>query len=407
MIKRALEQHIHQVSKAFPCLLLTGPRQIGKTTLLKHCASDDFTYVTLDNYEDRTLATTDPALFLQKYQAPLIIDEVQYAPDLFQALKIQIDQNRQPGQYWLTGSQKFHLMHNISESLAGRVAIIDMLGFSQQEATQNLTSAGPFLPTEDWIQKRTMENPPKQSLERVFEHIWLGQFPDAVQNGEALRDTFYESYIQTYIQRDIRSLSEVSDEILFYRFLVAVAARTGQLLNIADLARDVDINQKMAKTWLGLLEASGLVYLLQPFFNNHSKRLVKAPKLYFLDTGLCSYLTQWPTAKSLEASQFSGAILETYIFAEILKSYYHSGKKGHIYYYRDTDQREVDLVIHAGDTLYPVEFKKSATPAKSATRHFKALEKLGHQVGHGAVICFVESPKTLSESVMAVPVSYL
>ncbi len=406
MYLRTLSQTILSISESFPVLMLTGPRQVGKTTLLEMCAQGTRAYVTLDDLDARHLAQTDPALFLQTWQPPLIIDEIQYAPQLLSAIKMVVDRDQRNGLFWLTGSQKFHLMRGITESLAGRVAIVDLLGLSQAELDGRALSARPFVPTPEWIAQARQTTRPS-GLMGAFERIWLGSFPRLIEQGPKLRDVFYRSYIQTYIQRDVQDILKVSDPLTFNRFLGVVAARTGQLLNYASLARDVDIDNKTAKSWLSVLEASGLVYLLQPYHRNLTKRMVKTPKLYFLDTGLAAYLTKWPTPESLEAGSMSGAMLETWVVAEILKSYWHNGQEAPLYFYRDTDQREVDMVIEAGDTVYPVEFKKTASPSRTATRQFSVLEKLGKTVGHGAVVCFVERDIPLSQQVTAVPVQYL
>lgn len=412
MFQRTLAKTILQTNQSFPVLLLTGPRQVGKTTLLEMCAeqskdSPQRSYVTLDDLQQRDLAQSDPALFLQSHKTPLMIDEVQYAPQLFSAIKIIVDREKQNGMFWLTGSQKFHLMKGVTESLAGRVAVLDLLGLSQVEIDGRAEQSTAFLPTNEWIEQFSAGGVKAKPLMDVYQRIWLGAFPRLNLDSNMSRDLFYKSYVQTYIQRDVRDILNISDEVSFNKFLIAIAARTGQLLNYSDLARDVDIDHKTAKAWLSVLETSGLVYLLQPYYRNTTKRVVKTPKLYFLDTGLCSYLTQWPNPQSLEAGAMSGAMLETYIFAEILKSYWHNGTNGHFYFYRDTDQKEVDLLIDAGDTLYPVEFKKTATPTRHASKNFHLLEKLGKKVGHGAVICFVEDAVPLSREVSAVPIGYL
>ncbi len=408
MYQRTLSNTIHTISDSFPVLMLTGPRQVGKTTLLEMCVQGDRAYVTLDDLDARNLAQSDPALFLQTWKPPLIIDEIQYAPQLFSAIKLVVDREKRNGLFWLTGSQKFHLMRGITESLAGRVAIVDLLGLSQAELDGRAESVHPFVPTLEWIAhaKRSATAGTAQLMD-VYPRIWLGSYPRLNEQGPAARNLFYRSYIQTYIQRDVQDVLKISDQLAFNRFLGAVAARTGQLLNYASLARDVEIDNKTAKSWLSILEASGLVYLLQPYYRNLTKRLVKTPKLYFLDTGLAAYLTKWPDAASLEAGSMSGALLETWLVAEILKSYWHNGLEANLYFYRDVDQREVDLVIEVGDTLYPVEFKKTASPSVNASRQFAVLEKLGKTVGHGAVLCFVECDIPLSPRVTAVPVGYL
>ncbi len=407
MIERTLSRVIAQVSASFPVLLVTGPRQVGKTTLLEICAEKGRGYVTLDDLEQKELAQTDPALFLQRHSPPVIIDEIQYAPGLFSYIKMAVDKAKKPGMFWLTGSQKFHLMKGITESLAGRVAIIDMLGLSQSEIEGRAFALPPFMPTADWLtQARDLAESPKQVMD-VYKNIWRGSYPKIIVDKQISRDMFYNSYVQTYIQRDVRDIINVADITSFMKFLRTIAARTGQLLNYSDIARDVDIDHKTAKSWLSVLETSGLVYLLQPYYNNVTKRLVKTPKIYFLDTGLCCYLTRWPSPESLEAGAMSGAILETYLLAEILKSYWHNGQSAYFYYYRDVDQKEIDLVLEEGNTLYPVEFKKTATPSKAASRHFPVLAKLKRDIGHGAVICLRETDVPLSRDVDAIPVGYL
>ena len=407
MYPRTLARTLLTASASFPVLMVTGPRQVGKTTLLEMCAKDTPRhYVTLDDLDARTLAQNDPALFLQTWPSPVIIDEIQYAPQLFSAIKLQVDREKINGQFWLTGSQKYPLMRGITESLAGRVAIVDLLGLSQAELQGRADSSAPFVPTTEWI-ARARQYARAQSLPNVFEQIWLGAYPGLHAQGAAARHLFYRSYIQTYIQRDVQDVLKVSDQTAFNRFLIAVAARTGQLLNVAGLARDVDIDNKTAKAWLSVLETSGLVVLLPPYHSNLSKRLVKAPKLYFLDTGLAAYLTRWPDAAALEAGAMSGALLETWTVSEILKSYWHHGLEAPLYFYRDTDQQEVDLIIDTASALYPVEIKKTASPSHNAKRHFPVLDKLGKPVGPGAVLCFVERDIPLSSDVTAIPLGYL
>jgi predicted AAA+ superfamily ATPase len=407
MLERTLKNVIESVSQSFPVLLLTGPRQVGKTTLLESCASQNRSYVTLDDLEERALAKNDPALFLQMHRTPLIIDEVQYAPELFSYIKIHVDKYQNPSDFWLTGSQKFHLMKGITESLAGRVAIIDMLGLSAKEIAEKAQASIPFLPTNEWIENSKENQSSFSQIDIIFEKIWLGSFPKLATGSREQREIFYKSYVQTYLERDIKNILGIGDELSFYKFLRAAAARTGQLLNYSELARDVDIDQKTAKSWLSLLKTSGLVYLLEPYYNNITKRIIKTPKLYFLDTGLCAFLTGWDSPKNLEAGAMSGAIFETYVFAEILKSYWHNGKDPLIYFYRDSDQREIDFVFESSGTLYPVEVKKTATPSLLATKSFSALQALKKPIGMGAVICMREKDIPLSREIMAIPIGYL
>ena len=407
MKTRTLINTLQQASAVFSAILITGPRQVGKTTLLENAATIQRHYVTLDDLEERELAQNDPALFLQKHKYPVTIDEVQYAPNLFSYMKIAIDKEKKPGMFWLTGSQKFHLMKGITESLAGRVAIIDMLGFSQAETENRALTVQPFLPTQAWLENaRHYAKQPKQIMD-VYTNIWRGSYPKLLLEPNMSRDMFYKSYLKTYIERDVHDLIAISNELAFHKFLRATAARTGQLLNYADLARDVEIDTKTAKAWLSILETSGLVYLLYPYYSNVTKRLIKTPKLYFLDTGLCAYLTKWSTPEALEAGAMSGAILETYLLAEILKSYWHNGKEAYFYFYRDKEQTEIDLLIEQDNTLYPIEFKKTATPGYNAIKSFPVLEKLAKNIGPGAVICLRKEDVPLSREVTVIPIGYL
>ena len=408
MYERTLGQTIERFNRSFPVLLLTGPRQVGKTTLLEMCAGKGMDYVSLDDLRIRRQALDDPAYFIESRKTPLIIDEVQYAPDLFVYIKIAVDREKRKGMYWLTGSQQFHLMQGVTESLAGRVGIIDMLGLSGAEMDGQPHRAAPFAPTPEWIAKArdAVGTPPPPA--RVYERIWQGSFPGVAGKSAAERNDFYDSYVRTYIQRDISDILRIADITTFNMFLAAVAARTGQLLNYSDLSRDVGIDSKTAKSWLSAMETTGLVHLLRPYWRNVTKRLVtKTPKLYFLDTGLCAYLTRWPDAATLESGAMTGAILETYLFAEILKSHWHNGREAFVYYYRDTNQNEVDLVFESGDHLHPVEIKRTGTPSKSAAKRFHLLGNLDRKVGHGAVLCFVDRDMPLSRDVTAVPVGYL
>jgi predicted AAA+ superfamily ATPase len=406
MYQRTLANTVKQASETFPVVMITGPRQVGKTTLFELCAENNRNYVSLDDLEARTMAQDDPGLFVQTYPPPIIIDEIQYAPALFSHIKVIVDQKKQNGLYWLTGSQKFHLMKGITESLAGRVALIHLLGLSQAEIAGRQHTL-PFIPTTQWVQAASKSVRQPMTMMQLFDRIWKGSFPKLYQEKNTSRDLFYQSYLATYVQRDVKDILAISNEIIFLRFLRAIAARTSQLLNYADMARDVGIDQKTAKAWLSVLQTAGLVYLLQPYYSNVTKRLVKTPKLYFLDTGLCTYLTKWPTAQTLEAGSMSGPLLETYVFNEILKSYWHQGIEPNFYYYRDTDQHEVDLIIEVGDTIYPVEIKKTATPSRTASKNFKVLAKLGATIGHGTVLCLVPEHTPLSRQVTAVPIGYL
>lgn len=391
-----------EASGQFPVLLVTGPRQVGKTTFLRHLAGEDRQYVTLDDPLVRTLARDDPALFFQRYTTPLLIDEIQYAPQLLPYIKMAVDRSRSPGRFWLTGSQQFHLMQGVSESLAGRIGVVNLLGYSRRELL-NKPDTLPFYP--DAAVFRQRQSSPSLLSPELYRSIWLGSFPPLYQNSD--RDLYYSSYIQTYLQRDVRDLANVGDEGAFLRFLRACAARTGQLLNRLELCRDSDINFATGKRWLSILESSGIIYFLEPYHSNCNKRLVKTPKLYFLDTGLAAYLTEWSSAATLEAGAMSGSFLETWVVGEILKSWWHNGKRAPLYYYRDKDTKEIDILIHQDGILYPVEIKKTARPGKEAIRHFKTLQTLHQPVGQGALVSLAPERLPLTADVEAIPVGML
>lgn len=383
----------------FPVVLLTGPRQVGKTTLLQTISEPGRTYVTLDDPVLRSLAQTDPPLFLQQFKAPLLIDEVQYAPQLFPYLKMAADREHRPGMFWLTGSQQFEMMRNVSESLAGRVAVLSLLGLSAREEFG--VPNQPFIPRAD-----ASPQPPTGidlSYDAVYARIFRGSFPAVVSGKVSDRELFYRSYLQTYIERDVRALMNVSDEGVFLNFVRAAAARTGQLLNVAELARDVGVSPNTAKGWLSVLQTSLLVMLLQPYHNNLTKRIVKTPKLYFLDTGLCAHLTGWSDPRTLAAGAMAGAILETYVISEVIKTWEYAGRHPAIYFYRDKEMNEVDLLIDSDGQLWPAEIKRSGTPDPTWLRGAGELARTGRPAGDGALICLTDRRLVLAPRVVAVP----
>lgn len=384
---RTLEQAFLKANNQFPAVLVTGPRQVGKTCLLRHLGADRI-YVTLDDPLVRDLAKREPSLFLQRFRPPLIIDEIQYAPELLPLIKMSIDHDRKPGQFWLTGSQQFQVMKGVSESLAGRIAVLQLSGFTRRELVGK-PQAGPFIPSREILERS--ENGETLTLDGLYQQIWLGSLPGLHGEVEVDRDLFLSSYVQTYLQRDIRDLAHVGNEMTFLRFLKAAAARTGQLLNLADLSRDSDISQVTAKHWLSILVSSGLVYLLAPWHSNLTKRLVKTPKLYFLDTGIATWLTSWSSAATLEAGAMSGAILETWVVSELVRGWWHQGREAPLSFYRDKDQKEIDVLIHWDGKLHPLVIKKSAQPRSDATKHFTTVEGLGELRGAGAVLCLTPS----------------
>jgi hypothetical protein len=400
---RTLEPWFRQASRQFPVMLVTGARQVGKTTFLQHLREKSRAYVTLDDPLVWRLAKEDPALFMQRFPPPVLIDEIQYAPELLPYLKMEVDRDRKPGRFWLTGSQQFHLMRGISESLAGRVGIVQLLGLSRQEATGRARESKPFLPRPKDVADRAASAKPLK-LKPLFRAIWRGSFPEMALKDQTDRDLFYNSYVQTYLQRDIRDLARVGDELAFLRFLRAAAARSGRMLNMAELARDADVAPNTAKHWLSILRASGVVYLLEPYHTNVTKRLLKTPKLYFLDTGLCAYLTEWSSPETLEAGAASGAIFETWVVGELLKSWWHAGRSAPFYFARDKDGREIDLLIVQDGKAYPIEIKKTASPGPEDVRHFALVENLGLPLASGGLVCLAEQSLPMGKNVVSIPV---
>lgn len=401
-IRRSLESVVGSVTQEYPVVLLTGPRQVGKTTMLKKLMEGtERGYVSLDDLTERALAKNDPELFLQLHKPPLLIDEVQYAPELFPYIKILADREHTPGAFWLTGSQIFRFMRGVSESLAGRAAVLSMTSLSQAEICG--AQMEPFRVDLESLQKRAGQRK-AADVGEIYERIYRGSMPAVVSGAVSSGNIFYSSYISTYIERDVKELSESIDSLRFLRFVTAVAARCGQLLNVADIALDADVNQKQAKDWLAILETLGIIFYLHTYSNNLLKRLVKTPKLYFHDTGLVCHLTRWSSAETLEAGAMSGAILENYVVSEITKTYLNCGMEPYLYYYRDKDAKEIDLVLEQGGVLNPIEIKKTANPGSELTRVFSLLDKASTPLGKGAVICMKPQLTAIDRDNYVVPV---
>lgn len=397
MYKRKAEKTIKNISDTFRVLLVTGPRQVGKTTLLKELMPENMNYVTLDDRVLREQAQNDPKLFLEEHPWPLLIDEAQYAPELFSYIKIIVDNEKKRGMYWLTGSQQFKLMKNVTESLAGRVGIVRLNSFTYSEICGNIESE-PFSPNE-------IKQVPPINVNELFETIFKGGMPELYDVAEMSRDNFFESYIETYLSRDIKELLDIKDVGLFKKFMVAVASRNGEQLNYSAISSELGINDKTVRAWLDVLVSSGIVYLLEPYMSSKLKRITHMPKIVFMDTGLCSYLAGWESARDLQLSSVSGHYLETYIVSEIVKSYNAIGKTPNISYYRDKDKNEIDLVFYKNNKLYPFEIKKTAMPNISMIKNFKMLENSGKEIEAGGVICLYDKFMRLDEKNYIIPVS--
>lgn len=401
-IVRSLEKVVAEVTEQYPVVLVTGPRQAGKTTMLqKLMEGTERGYVSLDDLNERNLAKTDPELFLQLHKPPVLIDEVQYAPELFTYIKVYADKTQEPGAFWLTGSQVFKLMRGVSESLAGRVAVLSLTSLSQAELCSG--ELRPFAVDLAELSERRKERKPADTKD-IFERIYRGSMPAIVSGKTKSSQIFYSSYLSTYIERDVKELSDAIDSLKFMNFITAVAARCGQMLNVADIARDADINQKQAKDWLGILETLGIIFYLHPYSNNLLKRLVKTPKLYFYDTGLVCYLTKWSSAETLECGAMNGAILENYVVAEIRKTYLGSGREPFMYYYRDKDAREIDIVLEHDGVLNPLEIKKSSNPGSELTKVFGLLDKASVPRSKGAVLCMKPELSAIDRENYIVPI---
>lgn len=404
-ITRNIEQTINRISNQFKVLLLTGARQVGKTTLLKHLAQNsNRTYVTLDDLAVRSLALSDPALFLQRYMPPLLIDEIQYAPQLLSYIKMYADNGAKNGDIWLTGSQRLPLMQGVTESLAGRVGIIDLQGLSANEIN-GTNNTDPFLPETDQLFNR-MNHARKQSLKEIYQLIWQGSMPAMYNGGEQDWQSYYASYVQTFLQRDVMKLLQINDEMVFFRFLCAAAGQTGKMINYAELAKAAEISAPTAKQWIKTLEAAGIIYLLQPFIPPGAKYIVKAPKLYFFDTGLAAYLTRWLNADALEAGAASSEFFETWVVTEIYKSYANKGIVSPLYYLRNFNGKEIELIIWQNGTAYPIAIKKSAYPNK-AVKTFAILEPVSSDakinIGAGGIVCLIDDLLPASDRLYYIP----
>lgn len=413
-ITRTIEDAILTAGESFPCVVVYGPRQVGKSTTINHLFGDEYKKVTLDDGDDRALALSNPGLFLENYAWPVVIDEIQKAPKLLDEIKKIIDRQRliwlknnekRRLMFILTGSNRFELQEGISDSLAGRCGVIDMASFSFAE--KKGYNAPLFNPEISEIKKRENEGRKYISKKEVFEEIFEGGIPD-ICTGISKRDIYFKSYVNTYIEKDVMKLIDASSEMQFRNFISVVALRTAQELHYDKIANEVGIDVRTCKRWISILQTSGIIYLLQPYMANISKRIIKAPKLYFMDTGLCSYLCKWPSAEMLEACAMNGQFFETYVVSEIIKNFYSYNKdpKECLFYYRDIDQKEIDLIYVDASSIYPIEVKKGITPTKP-TKNFNVLQKYQLNIKPGLVIDNCERIRPINENAYTIPVYLL
>jgi predicted AAA+ superfamily ATPase len=402
-INRHIEKVVSKVAGMFPAMLLTGPRQVGKTTVLKRLFLDSAKYVTFDNKADLSMARKSQEIFFKQWTPPVILDEVQYAPNLFSEIKLIADNEKKKGSFYMTGSQAFHLMKNVSESLAGRIGILNMQGLSLREI-DGCSFDLPFAPTEDYL-KNAGNIRRNDEFWNVWQTIVRGSMPE-LQDQTIETDIYYASYINTYLERDVRDLKQIGDELQFLQFMTAAAAQTGNLLNYESLAKSVGVSANTIKQWISVLLTSGIIYLLPPYHNNVLKRAVKTPKLYFLDTGLVCHLVKWMTPEQAANGAMSGALLETFVIGEIIKSYYNAGtSRPPLYFYRDKDQNEIDLLIHKNGTLYPIEIKKTTSSPGRDISAFKQLDSIPDiKRGTGCLIAFADILRIIDEQNHLVPI---
>ncbi len=410
-IARHAEKTLIRFASSFPALLVTGARQTGKTTLLKKIIeAKSISSTTFDDIAEEQFALADPKTFLELHSSPYMFDEIQYVPELFRYLKIEIDKDRHNGMYYLTGSQQFKLMEKATESLSGRIGIVQLYPLSAREIRSDDFSDS-FIPTKEYILERNKAFLNYDfSVQNVWNRIFTGGYPEVLKNTVSPKD-FYAQYLKTYIERDIKNLSQVADEMQFLQFVTVVASRTSQLVNYGDIARECGISEVTAKKWLSLLVTSGIVYLLTPYSSNVEKRVVKTPKLYFMDTGLAAYLTKWTSPEVMQSGAMAGAFFETYVVSEIVKSFANNGEDAPIYFYRDKDKIEIDLLIEQNNTIYPVEIKKTATPKSDDAKNFFITSRIKNvQVAQSIIICTtnkVSSVKRGDTTAFVLPVEFL
>jgi len=401
-IKRELERKFLHMSSFFKVVLVTGARQVGKTTMLKHLAQgQERTYVSLDIAAARLLAQTDPILFFQTYKPPIIIDEVQKAPELFEQIKVMCEDSEETGRFWLTGSQQYSMMKQVRETLAGRIGILELYSLSQSEVNKSNFENELNFSFSALLER--CKQVPKNNIVEVFEHIWRGGMPQVLHADAEQRQEYYNSYVDTYLIRDVAEAGGIVDTVRFRKFINACAALISQQVSYKTLAEAAEISQPTAKDWLQLLQGLGIVYLLKPFFNNELKRMTKTPKLYFYDTGLCAYLSMWLTRDTLMNGAASGHYFENYVVVELLKNYAYAKTKANLMYYRDANAKEIDVFVESGNLIHPLEIKKSANPDRRDVKKFALLDKITVQRGCGGIICMCEDVFPIDEKNCYIP----
>ena len=405
-IERALERKFMHMSSFFKAVLVTGARQVGKTTMLKHLAEGQGrTYVSMDNTMARALAQSDPVLFFQTYKPPIIIDEIQKAPELFEQIKLICDETEEKGLFWLTGSQQYEMMKNIRDTLAGRIGILELYSLSKAEVDGTIFTDKLDFSLQCLLDRQRSAKKP--DIVDIFEHIWRGGMPDVLKAGSEQRQEYFNSYIETYLMRDVAEAGGITDSIRFRRFLNACAALTAEQVNYKALAEAAEISQPTAREWLHILQGLGIIYLLPPFADNELKRLTKTPKLYFCDTGLCAYLSMWLTRDTLMNGAVSGHYFENHVVVELLKSFSYSSDKANLTYYRDSNSKEIDVIVEENGYVHPLEIKKAASPDRREVKKYEVLDKTSLQRGSGGIICMCEEVIPIDQKNCFIPCSLI
>ena len=393
---RTLETEILKASERFKAVMVSGMRQVGKSTMLQNLCAENRTYVTLDDIQASELATNARNVFFKQYPAPILVDEIQRVPELCLEVKVLVDSSDKRGQVWLTGSQRFAMMKNVSESLAGRLACFELLPMSLYERQDKAFEQRPYLPAGDL--KRGALVP--QTPEETWRTIWQGSWPEVIDDTPKNRNVFFQSLLQTYIERDViqTGIRNLKD---YRKFLTILASRIGQEFQLNAVAAEVGVAVQTAKQWLSVAESSGLVYLLPPFFENVGKTVIKRPKLFFTDTGFAAWLCNIPSAGALSRAYNCGSFFENFVIIELLKSWIHNGEQPHFYFYRDTRFNEIDLLIFDGVEYHPVEIKTTESPQAGMVKAFDNIKGSHVKRGSGALICLTKEPRYLTSDVIA------